>query len=77
MISSSSTNTVAGGGVDEEPFYIPATVPPSRPRRALKHGDTFAAVDSHGDIGASIGGQDGVFHGRVERLEDRTSETAN
>jgi glycogen debranching enzyme len=46
----------------EDPFYIPATGPASRPRRALKHGDTFLVVDSHGDIGASAGGPDGLFH---------------
>ena len=39
----------------ESPFYIPATVSATRPRRALKHGDTFIVVDSHGDIGASAG----------------------
>ena len=39
----------------ETPFYIPATDSPSRPRRTLKHGDTFAVFDDHGDIGASAG----------------------
>ena len=29
--------------------------------RTLKHNDTFAVFDSHGDIGASAGGQDGLF----------------
>ncbi len=46
----------------ETPFYIPATDAPARPRRTLKKNDTFAVFDSHGDIGASIGGQDGLFH---------------
>src|SRR5262245_20722755 len=46
----------------ETSFYIPATGPASRPRRALKYGDTFIVVDSHGDIGASAGGPDGLFH---------------
>ena len=46
----------------EVPYYIPATASPTRPRRALKHGDTFVVVDSHGDIGASSGGPDGLFH---------------
>src|SRR5262249_15835250 len=41
--------------------YIPATGPATRPRRALKHDDTFAVLDSHGDIGASAGGSDGLF----------------
>src|SRR5438105_12586101 len=47
--------------VSETPFYIPATGPATRPRRTLKHGDTFIVVDSHGDIGASAGGPDGLF----------------
>ena len=45
----------------EAPFYIPATGSPSRPRRTLKHNDTFAVFDSHGDIGASGGAPDGLF----------------
>jgi glycogen debranching enzyme len=47
--------------IPEARFYIPATGP-TRPRRVLKHGDTFIVVDSHGDIGASPGGTDGLFH---------------
>ena len=45
--------------VPEATFYIPATGPATRPRRALKHDNTFAVLDSHGDIGASAGGTDG------------------
>ncbi|MDX2201826.1 MAG: amylo-alpha-1,6-glucosidase [Hyphomicrobiaceae bacterium] len=45
----------------QAPFYIPATNAPTRPRRTLKHNDTFAVLDSHGDIGASAGGGDGLF----------------
>ena len=48
--------------VAEAPFYIPATGPATRPRRTLKYGDTFIVVDSHGDIGATAGGPDGLFH---------------
>src|SRR3954471_9041366 len=48
--------------VPEATFYIPATGPAARPRRALKHDDTFAVLDSHGDIGASAGGPDGLFN---------------
>ena len=48
--------------VPEAPFYIPATGPATRPRRTLKHDDTFVVLDSHGDIGASAGGTDGLFH---------------
>jgi len=46
--------------VAEDDFYIPATHP-TRLRRNLKHDDIFAVVDSHGDIGASAGGTDGIF----------------
>jgi glycogen debranching enzyme len=49
------------GPTRETPFYIPATDAPSRPRRILKHDDMFAVFDSHGDIGASAGGEDGLF----------------
>jgi glycogen debranching enzyme len=48
--------------VSESPFYIPMTGPAARPRRALKHDDTFVVLDSHGDIGASAGGPDGLFN---------------
>src|SRR3981081_3605278 len=48
--------------VPEATFYIPATGPATRPRRALKHDNTFVVLDSHGDIGASAGGTDGLFH---------------
>src|SRR4051812_38149969 len=47
--------------IPETPFYIPATGPSTRPRRTLKHGDGFAVLDSHGDIGATTGGPDGVY----------------
>src|SRR5438874_5606029 len=46
----------------EASFYIPATRPGTRPRRTLKHDDTFIVLDVHGDIGASAGGPDGLFH---------------
>jgi glycogen debranching enzyme len=61
----------------EVPYYIPATVTATRPRRALKHGDTFMVVDSHGDIGASAGGSDGLFHADtrfLSRLELRVND---
>ena len=53
---------VVNSALPQAPFYIPATGPATRPRRALKHGDTFAVMDSHGDMGASAGGPDGLFH---------------
>src|SRR5271165_4203304 len=46
----------------EAPFSIPATGPATRPRYVLKHDDTFVVLDSHGDLGASAGGPDGLFH---------------
>lgn len=57
-----ATTATHGDAVAETPFYIPATGTATRPRRTLKYGDTFAVVDSYGDIGASAGGTDGVFH---------------
>jgi glycogen debranching enzyme len=48
--------------VAEQPFYIPMTGPAARPRRSLKHDDTFIVLDSHGDIGASAGGPDGLLN---------------
>jgi glycogen debranching enzyme len=46
---------------EDTPFYIPSVGPSTRPRRVLKHGDTFAVFDSHGDMGAASGGPDGLF----------------
>src|SRR5712691_2021080 len=63
---------LAHDAVSETPFYIPATGPATRPRRTLKFGDTFVVVDSHGEIGASAGGTDGLFHADtrfISRLE--------
>src|SRR5579862_6164902 len=54
--------------VPESPFYIPMTGPASRPRRSLKHDDTFIVLDSHGDIGASAGGPDGLFNSDTRYL---------
>jgi glycogen debranching enzyme len=52
----------------ESPFYIPMTGPAARPRRSLKHDDTFVVLDSHGDIGASAGGPDGLFNADTRYL---------
>src|SRR5882672_12488432 len=54
--------------VSESPFYIPMTGPATRPRRSLKHDDTFIVLDSHGDIGASAGGSDGLFNADTRYL---------
>ena len=61
VASQSSRHSVTPIAPAEAPFYIPATNSPSRPRRTLKHDDTFAVFDSFGDIGASAGGPDGLF----------------
>ena len=45
----------------ETPFSVRGTEASTRPRRTLKHGDCFAVLDSHADIGASAGGPDGIF----------------
>src|SRR3954449_12058048 len=54
--------------VAEQPFYIPMTGPSARPRRSLKHDDTFIVLDSHGDVGASAGGPDGLFNADTRYL---------
>ena len=46
----------------EDSFYIAATLSASRPRRSLKHNDTFIVLDTFGDMGASAGGTDGLFY---------------
>jgi glycogen debranching enzyme len=53
---------------EEASFYISAKGPTARPRRTLKHNDTFAVVDNHGDIGASLGDPDGVFNNDTRYL---------
>lgn len=61
-------NAAADQKAVESPFYIPMTGPASRPRRALKHDDTFVVLDSHGDLGASAGGPDGLFNADTRYL---------
>ena len=39
----------------ETPLSIPGTASSTRSRRTLKHGDCFAVLDSHADIGAELG----------------------
>jgi glycogen debranching enzyme len=64
IISTSRTSEL----VVEQSFYIPMTGPAARPRRSLKHDDTFIVLDSHGDIGASAGGPDGLFNADTRYL---------
>ena len=47
---------------DEGAFSVHVTGPLARSRRSLKHNDTFAVLDGHGDIGASAGSPDGLYH---------------
>jgi glycogen debranching enzyme len=62
------TARAAAESIAESPFYIPMTGPAARPRRSLKHDDTFIVLDSHGDIGASAGGPDGLFNSDTRYL---------
>src|SRR5580698_10808762 len=43
------------------PFYISSGAMGERARYVLKQDDSFAILDSYGDMGASSGGQDGFF----------------
>jgi glycogen debranching enzyme len=54
---------------DASQFYIPARAPVTRPRRTLKHDDSFLVLDSHGDFGASSGEADGLFDHDTRYLE--------
>src|SRR3954470_21459844 len=54
--------------IRESPFYIPMTGQAARPRRTLKHDDTFIVLDSHGDLGASAGGPAGLFNADTRYL---------
>jgi glycogen debranching enzyme len=49
-------------GNDPEGAYIAATGPEHRPRQTLKHDETFLVIDAHGDVGASPGTSDGLYH---------------
>ena len=52
----------------EASFYIPATESTTRARCTMKHDDCFLVLDSHGDIGASAGGPDGLFNADTRYL---------
>lgn len=54
--------TLSADATGKVPFTIQITGPAERPRRSLKYNDTFLVLDAHGDIGASAGGPDGLFH---------------
>ena len=54
--------TVWVDATSEEPYSVHATGPVGRSRRSLKSNDTFLVLDELGDVGASAGGTDGLFH---------------
>jgi len=58
----SAAQMVPAEAPSEAPFYITATQAAGRPARTLKHGDTFAVLDSRGDIAAASGRSAGLFH---------------
>src|ERR1700730_15136272 len=62
--------------IPEAPFYIAVADATTRERHTLKSGDTFVVMDSHGDVGASSGGPDGLFH-RDTRYLSRLELTFN
>src|SRR3981189_1531940 len=68
MVEVTQLTTRRVGQILEWPFYIPMTGPAARPRRSLKHDDTFIVLDSHGDIGASAGGPAGLFNADTRYL---------
>jgi glycogen debranching enzyme len=61
LLRKDSTATVVEEIVETQ-FYIPGTAASTRPRHTLKHGDCFAVLDSHADMGAVPGGSDGIFY---------------
>ena len=69
MRSQDSTATLVEEA-PETPFYVRGTGASTRPRRTLKHGDCFAVLDSHADIGASPGGPDGIFFSDTRYLSN-------
>src|SRR5207249_10611774 len=49
--------------VVEDPFYIVAPSPMAdEQNRVLKHGETFAVFDHHGDIRSAGLGEEGLYH---------------
>src|SRR5579862_1425232 len=58
----SAAQMVPAEAPSEAPFYITATQAAGRPPRTLKYGDSFAVLDSRGDIAAASGRSAGLFH---------------
>src|SRR6476661_4420589 len=74
------TVALVGETIAEEAlFSVHATGPSTRQRRTLKHGESFAVLDSHGDMGAVADVADGLFHCDtrfLSRLEIRLNGNA-
>src|ERR1700728_964725 len=62
MPSKTAAQIFSSEASSEAPFYITAAQAVDRPRRTLKDGDTFAVLDSYGDIVAAPGGPNGLFY---------------
>ena len=62
MTAAKRNRPAHGTPLDSEDAYISVTEAQARDRRALKHNDTFAVLDAHGDINAFHHGSDGLFH---------------
>ena len=62
MPSTTAVQSLPDETPPETPFYLAATQAAGRPRRTLKDGDTFAVLDSYGDIAATPGAPDGLFY---------------
>src|SRR5580692_11419104 len=62
MPSKTAVQSFPSEASPEAPFYIAATQAVGWPRRTLKDGDTFAILDSYGDITATPGAPNGLFY---------------
>ncbi len=63
MIPASDTLNVSGGEHEPDPYYISAAAPiADELGRVLKHGDTFAVFDHHGDIRPVGMHEQGLYH---------------
>jgi glycogen debranching enzyme len=51
-----------GVKLDEEFYIVADTERPATPLRVLKHGDSFAVFDAHGDLVPADGSEQGLYH---------------
>ena len=54
--------------IPEEPYAVAATASTARPRRTLKHGDTFGLFDQYGDVRPGQKGEAGLYHDGTRHL---------